>query len=261
MDIKEQFPEVHHIWDGAISFVYEVHPHIVVKVPRCEDSMERFQNELKIYDILSRHPPCPQLVQPFYYTDKGIFLEYMPDESLAERIQLNHIKDRETWVVTKWMNDMAQAAAFFESLAHGDIRAENILLQGDRIKLTDLDLAGDIGSPCEFIFSPSGRALSAHDEEQGLGTRGTGGRLGARTEQSALASFFYYINYGFEPWENRRLMSVSRDRVINQMEKQENMEFPELNGDPIIDALIDKCWHNRYATVREERRQTRSSPH
>lgn len=33
MDIQRQFPGVHRIWGGRISFVYEVHPSIVVKVP------------------------------------------------------------------------------------------------------------------------------------------------------------------------------------------------------------------------------------
>lgn len=34
MTIPDQFPDVHWVWKGAISFVYEVHPRIVVKVPK-----------------------------------------------------------------------------------------------------------------------------------------------------------------------------------------------------------------------------------
>lgn len=31
--------------------------------------------------ILSQHPPCPYIVQCFYYSDNGIFLEYMRGSS------------------------------------------------------------------------------------------------------------------------------------------------------------------------------------
>lgn len=30
-----------------------------------------------------------------------------------------------------------------------------------------------------------------------------------------------------------------------------DMVFPELDGEPLIDDIIDKCWHYRYATVKE----------
>lgn len=29
------------------------------------------------------------------------------------------------------------------------------------------------------------------------------------------------------------------------------MIFPKLDGDPLIDDIIDKCWHNQYGTVAE----------
>lgn len=78
MSIQHQFPSVHWIWKGGISFVYEAHPRIVVKVPKSgEFEREQFQKEVKIYEIFSRHPPCPYLVQCFFYVDNGIFLEYM----------------------------------------------------------------------------------------------------------------------------------------------------------------------------------------
>lgn len=50
MDIQHQFPSVHWIWGGGISFVYEIHPRIVVKVPKSgEFEREQFQKEVKIY--------------------------------------------------------------------------------------------------------------------------------------------------------------------------------------------------------------------
>jgi hypothetical protein len=78
MTTQQLFPDVHWVWEGGISFVYEVHPSIVVKVPiNGAFEREQFRNELNIYEILSRHPPCPSIVRGFLYTDNGIFLEYM----------------------------------------------------------------------------------------------------------------------------------------------------------------------------------------
>lgn len=78
MSIKSEYPNVHWIWKGGISFVYEVAPRIVVKVPQSgESEQEQFQNKLKIWNILLRHPPCPSIVQCFFSASNGIFLEYM----------------------------------------------------------------------------------------------------------------------------------------------------------------------------------------
>ena len=83
MDIQRQFPSVHWVWGGGISFVYEVHPLIVVKVPKSgEDEREQFRKELEIYEIFSQHTPCPSLVQCFLSTPSGIFLEYMRGATL-----------------------------------------------------------------------------------------------------------------------------------------------------------------------------------
>lgn len=78
MDLQSQFPGVHYIWGGGISFVYEVHPRIVVKVPKSgEFEREQFRKEREIYQIFSRNPPCPSIVQCFLVSENGIFLEYM----------------------------------------------------------------------------------------------------------------------------------------------------------------------------------------
>ncbi|GFF62839.1 kinase-like protein [Aspergillus udagawae] len=204
MDIQRQFPGVHWVWKGGISFIYEVYPRIVVKVPKSgEFEREQFHKEVKIYEIFSRHPPCPSVVQCFYNTGNGIFLEYMRDMSLSSRIQNNHVWDQHTMVVTKvekleplhlrkkWMNDLAQAVAFLESLnlAHGDLRPENILLDRDRLKLSDFDY----------------QCLTEDPNEHG-------------------------------------------SKVVDLLQK---MEFLMLDGDPLIDDIINNCWHNKYSTVAE----------
>ncbi|KAL5335985.1 kinase domain-containing protein [Aspergillus crustosus] len=239
MSARQQFPDVHWIWKGGISFVYE---------------REQFQKEVQIYKTFSRHPPCPSIVQCFLYTENGIFLEYMRDVTLYSRIANNHIRDQETHLVTRvekleplplrkqWMNDLAQAVAFLESLnlAHGDLRPENILLNQNQLKLSDFDSTAEIGSGFEACMAPYGRLLNGteHDQEQDQGRRGSSGFLGSRTEQFALGSLYYLINYGFE----------HGPKTVDLLQ---NMEFPKLDGDPVIDEIISKCWHNKYATIRE----------
>ncbi|EFW18215.1 hypothetical protein D8B26_005050 [Coccidioides posadasii str. Silveira] len=265
MGNRRQFPDVHWIWKGAISFVYEVHPRIVVKVPQPgEFEREQFDKELKIYEIFSQRPPCPSIIQCFYYTDKGIFLEYMRDVSLSYRIQNNQLRDLQTSALIKvkkleplplrkvWLNDLAQAVAFLESLnlAHGDLRPDNILIDGDSLKLSDFDCTAQIGTDFEACIPPYGRVLNSSESDQG--PRGGAGFLGPRTEQFALGSLYYLINYGFEVYGDRCLTPDNpKEHGPKVVKLLQNMEFPTLDGDPVIDDIIDKCWHNKYATVAE----------
>lgn len=148
-----------------------------------------------------------------------------------------------------WINDLAQAVAFLESLnlAHGDLRPENILLDRDRLKLSDFDCTAEIGTDFEACMAPYGRILNSNEPDQGR--RGTAGFLGPRTEQFALGSLYYLINYGYEVYGDRRLTDDPKEHGPKVVDLLQNMEFPELDGDPLIDGIIHKCWHNKYATV------------
>ncbi|KAJ5609913.1 hypothetical protein N7528_009179 [Penicillium herquei] len=264
MDIQRQFPDVHWIWSGGISFVYEVHPRIVVKIPKSgKFEREQFLKELEIYQIFSQNPPCPSIVQCFYFSESGFFLEYMRDMSLAYRIQNNHIREPQTRIVTsvkkyeplklrlEWMNDLAQAVSFLESLnlAHGDLRPENVLLDRDQLKLSDFDCTAQIGTRLEASMGTYGRFLN--DEESDQGECGTLGCLGPRTEQFALGSLFYLINYGFEIYGDCCLTDDPYDHGPRVAELLQDKKFPKLDGIPLIDNIIEKCWHNRYLKVSE----------
>lgn len=54
----------------------------------------------------------------------------------------------------EWMNDLAQAVAFLETLnlAHGDLRTENILLDRNRQKLSDFDCTAEIGTILRSLY-------------------------------------------------------------------------------------------------------------
>jgi hypothetical protein len=61
-----------------MSFIYQVDPGIVVKVPHTKDfARQQFYNELEFYKTFSQQAACAFIVQCFYYTDDGIFLEHM----------------------------------------------------------------------------------------------------------------------------------------------------------------------------------------
>lgn len=83
MSTQSQLEGLHWVNEVANSFVYEVTPLIVVKVPRTgSEEREQLSKELEIYKVLSQHAPSPFLVSFFLYTSDGIFLEYMRDTSL-----------------------------------------------------------------------------------------------------------------------------------------------------------------------------------
>lgn len=161
------------------------------------------------------------------------------------------------------MNDLTQAVAFLESLnlAHGDLRPENILLDRDFLKLSDFDRTAEIGADFEACIAPYGRILNGNEtdpdgrllngKETDEGRRGSSGLLSPRTEQFALGSLYYLINYGFGVYGDRSLTEDPKEHRPKVVDLLQDMKFPELDGDPAIDNIIESCWHNKYATIRE----------
>lgn len=149
----------------------------------------------------------------------------------------------------QWIHSLTQAVAFLEShnLAHGDLRPENILLDRDRSKLSDFDYTAEIGAHFEACVPPYGRVLNSSEAE--YGRCGSFGSLGPRTEQFALGSIFYLINYGVEVYGDQQLIEDLRERGLLIVHLLQQMESPKLDKDPSIDDIIDQCWHNRYPTI------------
>jgi serine/threonine protein kinase len=81
----------------------------------------------------------------------------------------------------EWMNDLAQAVTFWESLslAHGDLRPENILLDRNRLKLSEFVCTAKIRRTFEACKAPYGRILNSNEADQD--EDGTFGFLGPRT--------------------------------------------------------------------------------
>lgn len=147
------------------------------------------------------------------------------------------------------MNDLAQVVAFLGSLnlAHGDLRPENILLDRNRLKISDFDCTVEFGADFETCPCPYGRLLNSNEADQGI--PGTAGFLGPRTEQFALGSLYYLIYYGFEVYDDQCLADDPYEHGPKVLDLLQDMKFPKLDGDPLIDDIIDKCWHNQYRTL------------
>lgn len=183
--------------------------------------------------------------------------------SLSSRIQYNHIQDQKTRIVTKvekleplslrkeWIHDLAHAVTFLESLnlAHGNLRPETILLNQNRLKLSDFDCTAEIGANFKACMAPYGRILNSNETDQRR--PGTSGFLDSRTEQFALSSLYYLINYSFKVYRDRCLTEDPTEHGPKVVDLLQHMEFPKLDSDPQIDDIIEKCWHNKYTTVAE----------
>ena len=149
------------------------------------------------------------------------------------------------------MNDLAQGVAFLASLnlAHGDFRPENILLDRDQLKLSDFDCTAEFGIDFKTCPCPYGRLLNSNEADQGRA--GSAGFLGSRTEQFALGSLYYLINYDFEVYGDQCIGGDPYEHGPKVVDLLQDMKFPNLDGDPMIDDIIDKCWHNHYHTLTE----------
>jgi serine/threonine protein kinase len=255
-ELLRNIPTLTELRRGATGIVYKVNSLIVVKCPTIEGHKDSVK-ENQIFDMLKRYPPCPEIGASFLRFDKGNFLEYMPGFSLSERLQRHQIRDlKSTWVVSvksleplslrkTWMKALAEGIAWLESLglAHGDLKPENILVdKPDRAKIGDFDCTNPIGSEFEACIPPYGRLLGSEAGSEG----GTAGKLGACTEQFALGSIFYYINYGVEVYDNQ---DFGEDHGPVIVERLQRMIFPKLGSDSVLDSTIGDCWHGRFQSV------------
>lgn len=148
------------------------------------------------------------------------------------------------------MDDITQAIEFLESfkLAHGDLRPDNLLLNRNRIKVTDFDNAAKFGTPVTVCQDPWGRELRKNEPHYDLPDC-TAGLLGPRTEQFVLGSIYYYINYGMEVYGDKKLSASPRDRGLALTDLLQDMQFPVLSRDSMINGLIYKCWYNQFPNI------------
>lgn len=230
---------------GSAGYVCKVTKDIALKC----STPERTKNEFSVFGLLERHPPCADIVRSFLRLHDLNFMQLLFKGTLEARLQAHQIHDPETGVasatakepshlVLRWLIQLSNAAAWLESLtlAHGDIRPSNLLLDSDdHLKLSDFDNTTLIGESLEAGGAPYARLLGPEAEAD----CGSFGALGPRTEQFAIGSVYYYLVRGYEPYDNVRFGEDHGCVVVDMLQK---MEFPELD-ESRDDAIIKECWY------------------
>lgn len=143
--------------------------------------------------------------------------------------------------------ELSGAVAWLESLdlVHGDLRPENLVLDGgDHLKLVDFDCVEKIGTKSCGRPPPWARLLGQEAGHQ----KGTWGINGPQTEQFAIGSILYTMTRGHEPYEGQ-------ERGSNIIRRLQNMDFPELGND-WLDMIIYRCWRGLYESVESLAKET-----
>ncbi|KAJ9608545.1 hypothetical protein H2200_007533 [Cladophialophora chaetospira] len=242
---------------GANGTVYQLNSFIAVKRARKGiDEQTDHANEQKIFQFLKSRPQIPFLVRCFYQRPNDIFLELAANGSLA--MLLNHHQERigsrvlnvfhslDPHDIHRWMRQLCLAAAGLEEsgLTHGDIRPGNMLLDSNwNLILCDVDRAMKIGEEIAVLTEPFGRLLNLEDGE----VAGSYGQAGARTETFAIASVYYTMLRGHEPYETE---CWGEDHFTILIDKFQKKEFPPLTTSA-GDAIVNQGWNGKYHSVAE----------
>lgn len=250
---------------GAVGWVYKINDRIALKYPR-QPGCANFAHEIKIFDILERHSPPPDIVQSFLRVPEGIFLAYLSGGTLDQRLRAHQIldghdywgrvvqvsKQEPTPLVEQWIMELSNAAAWLESLgyAHTDIRPPNLLLDSqDHLKLSDFDNMIEIGTRADGATAPWARILGPEAGSE----KGTFGRNGARLEQFAIGSILYCMTRGFEPYEDEEFSYADPTLVVDRLQ---DMVFPDLDGGH-LDRIIDRCWKGEFGQLKDLAAETK----
>jgi len=235
---------------GAAGWVYQIDDNIALKYAK-DPGGEAFARESEIYDIFETYDPCPYVVQSFLRLPNANFLAFMSGGSLGKRLRANQCRNERneflgvskkepSQTVERWIMELSGAVAWLESLGlvHGDLRPENLLLDGeDHLKLADFDCVERIGTESRGSPPPWARLLGQEAGSQ----KGTWGINGPQTEQFAIGSILYTMTRGHEPYEDQ-------ERGPDIVRRLQNMDFPQL-GNGCLDMIIDQCWRGLYESV------------
>jgi serine/threonine protein kinase len=140
---------------------------------------------------------------------------------------------------------LAEGIAWLEllGLAYSNLKPENVLVdKQDCVKIADFDCTNFIGLEFE-VYIPLYRQLLG---SKARSKEGTAGKLGTYTEQFALGSLFYYINYRIEVYNNQDFGKDYRPVIVEQLQQ---IVFPKLDSNSVLDSIIDNCWYSRFQSV------------
>ncbi|KAL8835786.1 MAG: hypothetical protein Q9170_003180 [Blastenia crenularia] len=243
---------------GSVGIVYKISKTIAMKKVKGIDKGNQPTNEHVVFDLLDKHPSCPNIVQSFYRVPSAIFLHLMDGGTLDQRLRERQRRDPVSNLVVevnkkdppqllwRWTAEMTDAIAWLEHLgfAHGDLRPPNLLLDGeDHLKVSDFDSTAAIGEVFDGVQPPWARVMG----DEGADDRGTFGYHGSRTEQFAIGSVIYTMTRGFEPYEDQSLGEDHEATIVDYLQAK---IFPSI-GTSDMDGLIRECWHGNYSSIRD----------
>lgn len=254
MSHSDSSQSLHFISWGAVGIVFFVSNRVVLKHARTSAN-RRIKREHHVFDLLEEKCWCPNIVRSFLRLPDINFLENMTGGNLEARLRARQVRDAHkflsvrslepTHLVSRWIVELARAAAWLESLglAHGDIRPSNLLLDSaDHLKLADFDCSAEVGQQeLEAGAPPYARVQGPEAGEQ----RGTFGLLGPRTEQFAIGSVFYFLTRGFEPYEDTLFTGPE---IVDLLQ---NKQFPLTETNDTRDDVIKKCWHGDFVSIQQ----------
>ena len=221
---------------------------VALKIPRCLDPTGvRLQNEAETWMRICSHghPNIAHLEDLKCVGDVRFFvMEWMEDGNLADAVSGADPK-RRVALVLQWLDQICRALSHLHSrkqpIVHGDIKPQNILRAGDRIKLADFGLAAPV-------------------DQRGIGPAGTrifmapecfDGVRSPRSDIYALGVTLYYLLTGQYPFTNVEVRSLGtsgkldpaeRDRLKSEREAfRPNVAKKNSHAPAFLTDLVRRC--------------------
>ena len=179
-----------------------------------------------------------------------IVMEYVPGDSLAKLIHERKLTESDVCRIGKGVAD-ALAEAHEKGIVHRDIKPDNIIVNGQRVKVLDFGIAKRVGlestttadEPTAFV-TQQGMIVGTvfyMSPEQALGKP-----LDARSDIFSLGVVLYEAMTGRQPFGGETITET-----ITQIVRDEPPPIARLNPSisPGMSAIIEKCLRKK----REER--------
>ncbi|KAI9793818.1 MAG: hypothetical protein M1835_006976 [Candelina submexicana] len=196
-----------------------------------KESIESIEDEKKIYEIIDRAPPHPNVFQSLLCVPQGIFLPHMV-QTLEQRIKKGDSEPITSETRYRWAKELSRAMAWLETLevVHGDLRPVNIFLDAkEEIKVGDFNCSTHPGLYLKSFTDPYWMAKAD----------GSLNKAGPKTEQFALGTCLFFIFNGFDPKsEGDATMGPRHDEQL-------------LSDRSKLGHITRKCWDGAYGSMAE----------
>ncbi len=176
-----------------------------------------------------------------------LVMEYVPGESLQQHLDRAGTLELEEVLSIGMQTASGLAAAHEQGLIHRDVKPANILLQGERVKLTDFGLARAVDDASLTHSGVIAGTPYYMSPEQARGTS-----LDPRTDLFSLGSVLYTLCTGRPPFSGSTVLAVLRSVCEDtpQTIQELNPAIPDWFVE-IIDTLLAKEPTDRFLSAEE----------